>query len=152
VGFSYHVARKAIPHVSEESGGEVVHPKVPNGIKLEMFVFDAFARASNMHALAVSREAEFAPVKNAPGVGVPDSPVTARKAVAALHAQWIKAAGANITGETSGGGEEGQLQRCRVRAWRVPGVISALTSLVSCFSRVCFGCGHVCVFAISVHM
>lgn len=33
----------------------------------------------------VRREEEFAPVKNAPGQGLPDSPDTARDAILALH-------------------------------------------------------------------
>ena len=66
-----------------------------------MFVFDAFERATNMQCLAVNRAGEFSPVKNAPGPGVVDSPVTAREALASLHCQMLKDAGAKIVGEES---------------------------------------------------
>lgn len=37
----YHVARKKIPYVDLVSG-ELVRPTEPNGIKLELFIFDSF--------------------------------------------------------------------------------------------------------------
>jgi len=92
----YHVAHKVVPFV--DGSGAVVSPPKPNGVKLEMFVFDAFERARNMQALAVDRGDEFSPVKNAArdGVAVPDTPVTARRDLAKLHARMLQRAGATL--------------------------------------------------------
>lgn len=57
----------------------------PQGVKLELFIFDTFPLASSTALFEVRREEEFAPVKNAPGQGLPDSPDTARDAILALH-------------------------------------------------------------------
>lgn len=64
----YHIAHKKIPHVNLESG-EVVKPTKPNGVKMELFIFDSFPFASNMALLEVDRENYFSPLKNAPGAG-----------------------------------------------------------------------------------
>jgi UDP-N-acetylglucosamine/UDP-N-acetylgalactosamine diphosphorylase len=58
---------------------------VLQGVKLELFIFDTFPLASSTALFEVRREEEFAPVKNAPGQGLPDSPDTARDAILALH-------------------------------------------------------------------
>ncbi|KXZ54652.1 hypothetical protein GPECTOR_4g718 [Gonium pectorale] len=86
-GTPYHVARKRIPSVSGP---------VP-GIKLELFIFDTFAMAAGERTalVEVERSEEFAPVKNAPGSAT-DSPDTARAAVLALHAGWVRAAGGAV--------------------------------------------------------
>ena len=89
--FSYHVARKAIPYV--DSSGSIVTPSQASGLKLEMFVFDAFERSTNMQCLAVDRASEFSPVKNAAGS---DSPATARQALALYHYKLLEQAGATI--------------------------------------------------------
>jgi UDP-N-acetylglucosamine/UDP-N-acetylgalactosamine diphosphorylase len=44
-----------------------VIPKAPNGVKLEMFIFDSFLYAENVAVLEVSRKEEFAPLKNEKG-------------------------------------------------------------------------------------
>ena len=78
----WHLARKKIPNVDPVSGktqdGEP-------GCKYERFLFDAFPSAPGMSLLRVSRDREFAPVKNAQG---PDSPESARKALWNLHGSW----------------------------------------------------------------
>ena len=71
---------------------------VPNGIKLESFIFDVFPAAQRMAALEVERAAEFSPVKNAPG-SAEDSPDTARALLSALHRGWLAAAGARVEGD-----------------------------------------------------
>lgn len=54
------------------------------GLKLELFIFDTFPLAQRVSLMEVAREAEFAPVKNAPGSAA-DSPDTARQAILSLH-------------------------------------------------------------------
>src|SRR3546814_15783996 len=59
------------------------------------FILDVFPLASRMATLEVSREEEFAPVKNANGTSV-DSPDTARVLVSNLCKRWLRDAGAEI--------------------------------------------------------
>ena len=49
----WHVAKKKIPTVAPD--GSAVKPEVPNGIKLELFIFDTFPRARKLVALQVPR-------------------------------------------------------------------------------------------------
>jgi UDP-N-acetylglucosamine/UDP-N-acetylgalactosamine diphosphorylase len=106
----YHVARKAIPYV--ERDGTLVTPTAPSGLKLELFVFDAFERSLSMHCLAVAREEEFAPVKNAAGKGVQDSPVTARQALSDLHCERLRRAGATLV--PSSGACDADAAQCEI--------------------------------------
>ena len=61
----YHAAHKKVPYIDEK--GRLRAPNQPNGIKAEMFVFDALPLAQNNQILKVSRSEEFAPIKNAFG-------------------------------------------------------------------------------------
>lgn len=70
----FHIAHKKIPHV-DLSSGEKVKPTKPNGVKMELFIFDSFPFAQNMAVLEVDRQNYFSPLKNAPGAGV-DCPET----------------------------------------------------------------------------
>ena len=72
-GLSYHKAFKKTEYVDES--GDVITPEGPNAFKFEAFIFDAFNFFNDMSILRVSREREFAPVKNKEGE---DSPDTAR--------------------------------------------------------------------------
>jgi len=78
----WHLARKKIPHVDPATGADLSDEMA---CKYERFLFDAFPSASGMSLLRVSRDREFAPVKNAEG---PDSPGTAREALEKLHRSW----------------------------------------------------------------
>lgn len=91
---AYHIARKKIPHV-DISTGEVVKPTKPNGMKLEMFVFDVFPYTKRFAVLEVSRKEEFSPLKNAPGTGS-DDPETSRKDLLSQQKRWLEAAGAKL--------------------------------------------------------
>ena len=86
----HHVARKAIPFLRDPN------PTKPNGIKLELFIFDAMPLAKSFVALEVDRQGVFAPIKNATGA---DSPATARAAVTQMCLDWLIKAGAAVEGE-----------------------------------------------------
>jgi len=94
----HHVAKKKIPYVS--SGGERVKPEVPNGIKMEKFVFDVFqfADEDKFAVWECVREDEFAPLKNAPGAS-DFTPMHCRNALYALHQKYVMAAGGTIVDE-----------------------------------------------------
>lgn len=80
----FHVAHKKIPYIN--INGDIEYPKEPNGYKFESFIFDIFSYVSDMTALKVKREEEFAPVKNKDGE---DSPFTAKNLVLDLHKNWL---------------------------------------------------------------
>ena len=88
----FHIARKKIAHV-DTTTGETIKPSSPNGMKLELFVFDVFSFTSQLSVLEVDRAREFSPLKNAPGTGV-DDPSTSRRDILAEHARWLTEAGA----------------------------------------------------------
>ena len=91
-----HLARKKIPHVTE--AGNILKPDIPNGFKLEKFVFDIFqfVDPEKFVVFECKREEEFEPLKNAEGsVGTPE---TCRTRISRLHARWLLAAGAELLG------------------------------------------------------
>lgn len=73
----YHLARKQIPSLHGPAAG----------VKLELFIFDPFPLTTAFALLEVARCDEFAPVKNAEGAGISDTPSTARAAVLELHSR-----------------------------------------------------------------
>jgi UDP-N-acetylglucosamine/UDP-N-acetylgalactosamine diphosphorylase len=92
---AFHVARKKIPTV-DLTTGEPVKPSKPNGMKLELFVFDVFpfvGKKLTVHE--VPRKEEFSPLKNAPGTGS-DDPETSRRDLLAQQKRWLEAAGASV--------------------------------------------------------
>ncbi|KAI0640056.1 nucleotide-diphospho-sugar transferase [Trametes polyzona] len=91
---AFHIARKKIAHVDLASG-ELVKPTTPNGMKLEMFVFDVFPFTKHFAVLEVARADEFSPLKNAPGTGA-DDPDTSRRDLLAQHRRFLEAAGAKV--------------------------------------------------------
>ena len=102
----FHVARKRIP-VWDPAVGAAVPPETenPNGVKLETFIFDVFKLAGeDFGVFEVQREEEFAPIKNASGPGIPDSPATAAEQLCATHKAWLLAAGATLTNESTESG------------------------------------------------
>lgn len=90
----FHIARKKIPHVDVATGQEV-KPTEPNGMKLEMFIFDVFPFVPALSVLEVDRAEEFSGLKNAPGSKA-DSPETSRRDLLAQQRRWLEAAGATI--------------------------------------------------------
>ena len=96
----FHRADKKIPYVGAD--GNIVKPEKPNGIKFEMFVFDALPMAANPVIIEGARGDEFSPVKNAEGV---DSPLTCKNDQKKQAARWLKRAGEKV--ETNPGGVPG---------------------------------------------
>lgn len=91
---AFHIARKKIAYVDLEKE-EVVKPSKPNGMKLEMFVFDVFPFTRRFAVLEVARSDEFSPLKNAPGAGS-DDPETSRRDLLAQHRRFLENAGARV--------------------------------------------------------
>lgn len=91
---AFHIARKKIPHVDLTTGA-TVKPSKPNGMKLEMFVFDVFPFTERFAVLEVERSEEFSPLKNAPGTGS-DDPETSRRDLLAQHKRFLEHAGASV--------------------------------------------------------
>lgn len=84
----FHKAEKKIAFLG--SDGQTTKPDDPNGIKFEMFVFDALPFANNPVVIETSRLDDFSPVKNAEGV---DSPATCRSDQQKLFMSWLAKAG-----------------------------------------------------------
>lgn len=92
-----HKAWKKIPYVDES--GTLIKAASNSGMKLELFVFDAFAFAPSFALWAVDRAEEFAPLKNADVPGAKDCPTTSRAAILAAHRRWLETVGARVEGE-----------------------------------------------------
>ncbi|KAG6799873.1 UDP-N-acetylhexosamine pyrophosphorylase [Apis mellifera caucasica] len=92
-----HAAKKKIPYIDED--GNRNEPKIPNGIKIEKFIFDVFKFAKHLTVWEGIREEDFSPLKNADSVGQ-DCPSTARNDVLKLHKKWLLNAGAiSVSGD-----------------------------------------------------
>jgi UDP-N-acetylglucosamine/UDP-N-acetylgalactosamine diphosphorylase len=85
----FHRADKKIATV--DASGAEVKPEKANGVKFELFVFDALPSARNPVVVETSRADDFSPVKNAEGV---DSPATCRADQLRQFARWLLMAGA----------------------------------------------------------
>ena len=94
----YHIAKKKITHIHD---GAVVKPSSPNGIKLELFIFDVFPFTERMAVLEVAREEEFSPLKNAPG-SKEDCPETSRADIMKQHVRFVEAAGGKVAPANEG--------------------------------------------------
>jgi len=81
-----HRAIKKVPYVDTETG-EKVEPDEPNGVKLEMFIFDAIPKADSSIILETGRADEFAPIKNKTGV---DSIETSYQLQSDHYARWLE--------------------------------------------------------------
>ena len=93
----FHRADKKI--VTVDAMGQAVKPVKPNGVKFEMFVFDALPFARNPVIIETLRADDFSPVKNAEGV---DSPQSCRDDQLRQFARWLKGNGAAIETDASG--------------------------------------------------
>jgi UDP-N-acetylglucosamine/UDP-N-acetylgalactosamine diphosphorylase len=97
VELPFHRADKKIPTV--DAAGKAVKPEKANGVKFEMFVFDALPFAKNPVIIEAKRADDFSPVKNAEGV---DSPKTCREDQLRQFGRWLKANGAPLTTDATG--------------------------------------------------
>lgn len=91
---AFHIARKKIPTINLESG-EPVKPSTPNGMKLELFVFDVFPFCGKLAVHEVARREEFSPLKNAKGTGVDDQD-TSKRDLLAQQSRWLQKVGAKV--------------------------------------------------------
>lgn len=97
VALPFHRADKKIPTI--DAAGQPVKPAKANGVKFEMFVFDALPFAKNSVVIETARADDFSPVKNAEGV---DSPETAKADQMRQFARWLKSVGAEVATDDSG--------------------------------------------------
>jgi UDP-N-acetylglucosamine/UDP-N-acetylgalactosamine diphosphorylase len=97
VALPFHRADKKIPTV--DASGNAVKPEKANGVKFEMFVFDALPFANNSIVIETGRSDDFSPVKNAEGL---DSPKTSREDQLRQFARWLKASGATVETDDTG--------------------------------------------------
>jgi len=97
VKLPFHRANKKIPFVDAQ--GQRVEPDEPNGVKFEMFVFDALPLAKNPVIIEAARGDDFSPVKNASGL---DSPQSCKEDQLRMFARWLKAAGVAMATDDSG--------------------------------------------------
>ena len=93
----FHRADKKIPYIDDN--GNSVKPDKPNGVKFEMFVFDALPLASSPVIIEGARAEEFSPVKNAEGV---DSPISCKNDQKKLFASWLDSVGEKIERDENG--------------------------------------------------
>jgi UDP-N-acetylglucosamine/UDP-N-acetylgalactosamine diphosphorylase len=96
-GLPFHRADKKIPTV--DADGRTVKPDRPNGVKFELFVFDALPFAANPVVIETNRADDFSPVKNAEGS---DSPASCRADQLRQFGRWLRAAGASLATDPSG--------------------------------------------------
>jgi UDP-N-acetylglucosamine/UDP-N-acetylgalactosamine diphosphorylase len=97
VALPFHRADKKIATI--DTSGTPAKPEKANGVKFEMFVFDALPFAKNSVVIETARADDFSPVKNAEGV---DSPKTSREDQLRQFARWLKAAGAAVDTDATG--------------------------------------------------
>ena len=93
----FHRANKKIPTI--DAAGRPVKPAEANGVKFELFVFDALPFAKNPVVMETLRADDFSPVKNAEGA---DSAQTCRDDQLRQFARWLRASGAAIETDATG--------------------------------------------------
>lgn len=95
----YHKALKKIPFINRSGVKE--SPKNANGVKFEMFVFDALSKAKNPVIIEGLRNDNFSPVKNAEGV---DSHETCCNDQLKQAIRWLSATGEELGLDPEGDG------------------------------------------------
>lgn len=97
VELPFHRADKKIATI--DAAGQPVKPEQPNGVKFEMFVFDALPFARHPVVIETLREDDFSPVKNAEGS---DSPATSRADQLREAARWLRGVGVHLAVDGTG--------------------------------------------------
>jgi UDP-N-acetylglucosamine/UDP-N-acetylgalactosamine diphosphorylase len=97
VALPFHRADKKIPTL--DAAGRPVKPEKPNGVKFELFVFDALPFARQPVIIETLRADDFSPVKNATGL---DSPATCRDDQLRQFARWLRRGGAELALDGTG--------------------------------------------------
>jgi UDP-N-acetylglucosamine/UDP-N-acetylgalactosamine diphosphorylase len=97
VALPFHRANKKITAL--DATGQIISPSAPNGIKFEMFVFDALPFANNPVVIETRREDDFSPVKNAEGL---DSPATCQADQLRQFTRWTNAQGGAVPTDETG--------------------------------------------------
>ena len=97
IALPFHRADKKI--VTVDATGRPVKPGKANGVKFEMFVFDALPFARDSVVIETARADDFSPVKNAEGV---DSPQTAHDDQLRQFTRWLRTAGAAVETDQAG--------------------------------------------------
>ena len=93
----FHRANKKIPTI--DAAGNPVKPDEPNGIKFEMFVFDALPFSEKTVVIETQRSSDFSPVKNAEGL---DSPQTCKEDQMKEFASWLAGVGVTVPTDENG--------------------------------------------------
>lgn len=93
----FHKAVKKIKTI--DASGNPVIPQAANGVKFEMFVFDALPFARNPIVIETMREDDFSPIKNATGV---DSAASSKADQIRQWTRWLRAAGVELATDESG--------------------------------------------------
>lgn len=93
----FHRADKKIPCIDD--AGALVKPEKPNGVKFELFVFDALPFAQHPVVIETDRADDFSPVKNADGL---DSPKTCAEDQLRQFVRWANANGAAVPADDTG--------------------------------------------------
>ncbi len=88
----FHKSRKAVSAYADLENKGTGGNKSVEGIKHERFIFDLLPRAGVSLGMEISRELEFAPLKNAEGA---DSVETVHELTDGLYRSWLQAAGAS---------------------------------------------------------
>ena len=97
IALPFHRADKKIPAI--DASGAPVKPAKPNGIKFELFVFDALPFADSPVVIETLRIDDFSPVKNAEGL---DSPATCKADQLKQYARWFKGVGVDLPLDAQG--------------------------------------------------
>lgn len=94
---TFHRADKKVPTI--DSAGTSVKPEKANGVKFELFVFDALPFAKNPIVIETARADDFSPVKNAEGA---DSAESCRNDQLRQFARWLSSTGVDVPTDSTG--------------------------------------------------